>query len=253
MRTVDRWSCTTLFLAIVLIASPGTGRTEDAPGVTNAQEADEGADKPMHPSVSVDATFASRYLFQGFDYSDGKPVLQPEMIIGMGPFAATVWANQQPNVGQVNEIDISLKYTAKLGEVSIAPGYTNLSYPNRIGWEPSQEMTFDVGVTGPLSPTLSLHYDFGAGDGLYSTLGLTQSIRGPLAMGLNVFYEHQYYGMSGIPATELKASASFSVGTLSVTPSISRFFTWANGDFRDAGSLPSNWLFAFNVGHTLAP
>ena len=111
---------------------------------------------------------------------------------------------------------------------------------------PSAEVFVDLGVTAPLSPTLSVHYDYDAGTGTYTTLGLSQEVRAPLTLGVNLFHQSHYYGTSGFPAMELKASASFQVGATSVSPSLSRFLTWDNGDFSGAASVPSNWLFAVN-------
>src|ERR1044071_7620807 len=67
--------------------------------------------------TSFDATLASRYLFQGIDYSDGRSVVQPNLVVTQGTFSAVVWANYQPNLGDVNEVDISLKSTSTAGKM----------------------------------------------------------------------------------------------------------------------------------------
>ncbi|MBI3594193.1 MAG: hypothetical protein HY200_04485 [Nitrospirae bacterium] len=41
-----------------------------------------GPSKPLF-GVSADATYFTRYIWHGFDYSDQKPVLQPEMILSL--------------------------------------------------------------------------------------------------------------------------------------------------------------------------
>lgn len=213
-----------------------------------ANEADP-AEGPF--SASFDATAASKYLFQGIDYSDGRGVFQPDLVANYGNFSAIAWANCQPDLGHFNEIDLSLKYARSIQRVTISPGYTYLTYPNREGWDPSQELTLDLGLQAPLSPALSLHYDFDAGDGLYATLGMSHEVRAPVTLGANLFYQSHYYEMSGFPSVELKASAALSLGAISFTPSISNLVTWENRDFRGAAAIPSTWLFSITVARPI--
>jgi hypothetical protein len=202
-------------------------------------------------SLAGDLTFASKYLFQGLDYSEGRSVFQPNFVASLGAFSATAWGNFQPDLGDVNEVDLSLKYSGTLNRLSISPGYTYLHYPNRVDWDPSQELFVDLGADVPLHPALSLHYDFDAGDGLYATMGLSQAVHGPVTAGVNVFYQSRYYEMTGVPAMELKMSGSWSFPAVSLTPSISRFVTWSNGDFKDAAAVPSTWLFSLNLARPI--
>jgi hypothetical protein len=122
-----------------------------------------------------------------------------------------------------------------------------LRYPNREGWAPSQELFADMSLEAPLSPTLSIHGDIDAGDGIYATLGLTQPIAGVLSAATNVFYQNHYYGMTGVPSVELKMSGAFNYAGMTLTPSLSRFATTDNGDFAEEARIPSGWLFSVNV------
>jgi hypothetical protein len=198
-------------------------------------------------SASFDATIASKYLFQGLDYSSGRGVLQPNLGVAFGDFSVVGWGNYQPDLGQVNEIDLSLKYSRSIRHLSLTPGYTYLHYPNREGWDPSQELFLDAALETHLNPSLSMHYDFDSGDGLYATLGVSQEVRAPVSVAANLFYQKGYYDMTGFPAMELKASAARSLGNVTVSPAVSRFVTWNNRDFRDAAAVPSTWLFALNI------
>jgi hypothetical protein len=103
---------------------------------------------------------------------------------------------------------------------------------------------------------LSVHYDFDAGMGSYSTLGVSHGFErkaGTLTLGANLFYQDHYYGLTGFPSTEwnvhferaLHGTAPF--GGTTITPSISRFVTWKNGDFRDENEVASNWLFSLSL------
>lgn len=210
----------------------------------------ESALPPFSASWSI--TMASRYIFQGFDYSDGKAVMNPALDLVTGPVTAKVWANHNLDSGLFDEFDFSLVHERSAKHLSFAAGYTYLSYPNREGWDPSQEFFIDLSHDGMLNPSLSVHYDFDAGTGTYSTLRLSHSFEtraGTASLGTNLFYQGSYYGMSGIPSLEGNVNFSHSFGRFSVTPSISRFLTWENGDFRAANALPAEWLFSLQVGH----
>ncbi len=230
--------------AVAVLSLGGTAFAEPAePADPSATEA------PTEEKVSFsgDMTLASRYLFQGLDYSDGRAVLQPNVNLGHGPFTANVWANYQVNIGELNEVDLSLKVGKSFGVLSAAAGYMNLQYPNRPDWDPSQEIFTELAVETALSPTLSMHYDFDAGQGSYTTLGISQSVGSSVTVASNLFYQSQYYELTGFPAAEFKVSASRRFGAYTLTPAVSYFATWANGDFRGDSAVPSNWLFGANV------
>jgi len=198
-------------------------------------------------SFSSDVTAASRYIFQGFDYSEGRAVLQPNASLVFRSVTANVWGNYHVDHGEFDEFDLSLKMGRSFGSMSVAAGYMNLQYPNRVGWDPSQELFVELGMNAPLSPKLSIHYDFDAGTGTYSTLGLSKDVGHSFSLATNLFYQGGYYDMTGVPAAELKASWAHTTGAYTFAPAISYFATWSNGDFRDAGAVPSNWLFALDV------
>jgi hypothetical protein len=224
-----------------------TQATQELPEATPENQADSQDD--TRPSASLDVTAASKYLFQGLDYSDGKAVLQPNLAGTFAKVSAVVWSNYQPDLNVVNEVDLSLKYSGTVRKLSISPGYTYLVYPNR-DWDPSQELFLDIGLEAPLGPSISLHYDFDAGRGLYATLGVSHELKAPVTVGANLFYQGRYYEMTGFPAAELKLSGAWSIGPVSLTPQISHFFTWDNRDFRDEAGVPSTWLFSLNASRS---
>jgi len=244
-----------LILGLTMSASPGRALAATVPA-TPFPSADSArsvettaASAPQFfrsLQTSFDATVASRYLFQGIDYSDGRSVLQPDLVISHGPYSAVVWGNYQPNLGDVNEVDLSLKVTRSFGRLTASPGYTSLRYPNRVDWSPSQEGFVDLALAAPFSPTLSVHYDFDAGDGAYATFGLSRAVGASLSLASNVFYQHRYYGMTGFPAAELKVSTAFPYGSFLLAPSLSRFVSPANGDFTAAARVPAGWLLSLN-------
>lgn len=202
-------------------------------------------------SASWSLMVASRYIFQGFDYSDGKAVLNPELDLAAGPVSVKIWANHNLDSGFSDEFDFSLLHEWSIKKLSMDAGYTYFRYPHREGWDPSQELFFDLSGEGWLNPSLSVHYDFDAGTGTYSTLGLSHSINtslGTASIGTKLFYQGSYYEMTGIPAFEANVNLSRDFGKFSVTPSVSRFLTWENGDFRASSAVPAHWLFSLQVG-----
>jgi hypothetical protein len=236
--------------------SPGVSATQvsDDPevGLPPAPEAPgETPSESAKLSLAADVTFASKYLFQGIDYSDGRSVLQPDVVTTAGPFSLVAWGNFQPDLGDLNEIDLSVKVSGSIQKLSVSPGYTYLRYPNRIGWDPSQELFVDLGLEGSFHPALSLHYDVDAGDGLYATLGLSHALKDPVTAGVNLYYQAHYYEMTGVPSVELKMSGSWSYQGVSLSPSISRFLAWENDDFRHEMANHSTWLFSLNVARTV--
>jgi hypothetical protein len=195
-------------------------------------------------------SFASRYLFQGIDYSNSNPVLDPEADLSAGPISARLWINHDLDLGVSDEFDFSLLHEWKAKKFSFATGYTHLWYPHREGWDPSQELYLEASREGALNPSVSVHYDFDAGMGTYSTFGLSHGFERPagtLTFGANLFYQGHYYGLSGIPATEWNARFEKSFHGATLTPSLSRFVTWSNGDFRDENAVQSAWVFSFQL------
>jgi len=109
------------------------------------------------------------------------------------------------------------------------------------------EFFVDLAYAVPLNPSLSVHYDFDAGKGSYTTLGLQHELPSHLTFGTNLFYQSHYYAMTGLVSAEFKISASFPLGGLTVTHSGSYFTTWENGGFRGEAAIPAKWLVAINV------
>ena len=241
------------FNAVAFSATPSTPpdvgtASGSAPTPGPTAEATEQHSSPLSASGSM--LFASRYLFQGIDYSNGQPVLNPEVDLSVGPISAKLWMNHDLDLGVSNEFDFSLLHEWKAKKFSLTTGYTYLWYPHRDGWDPSQELYLEASRDGTLNPSLSVHYDFDAGMGTYSTFGLSHGFERPvgtLTLGANLFYQDHYYGASGFPANEWNVHFEKSFHGATVTPSVSRFVTWRNGDFRDENAVKSAWLFAFQV------
>ena len=203
-------------------------------------------------TFSWETALASKYLFQGIDYSSGNPVAQPELSLEYRKFSLTSWFNFDLDERHVDEIDLLFAYGWELGHLSVTPGYARYRYPNR-GWDPSQEVYLDLSYATLADLSLSTHYDFDAGKGTYFTLGLRRDVEtsvGAFGVGSNLFYQRNYYEMSGIPSLEFTASYSGSIRSVSVTPSLSYFATWDNADFAGQSAIPKKWLVSVTIGQS---
>lgn len=211
-------------------------------------QAAERTDDPI--SFSGEISLASRYLFQGIDYSNGHPVLQPELSVGYQGLSATWWANFDLDAGHINELDGLLTYTWEGESLALTPGYAYYRYPNRDG-QSSQEIYLDISYAAFLDLSLSTHYDFDAGDGAYVTLGLHYPVENPLGtlqLGSNLFYQRQYYEQTGFPSLEFVVQHHSVMHRYRVSPSVSYFATWDNGGFQGEGAIPSRWFASVTVG-----
>jgi uncharacterized protein (TIGR02001 family) len=229
---VPRWLTVCLGLAL---AAPGSAFGADDSG----------------PSLSWNVTLASRYLFQGVDFSNNNPVIQPEIGLTVRGVTFTAWANGDLDEGHFNEIDLLASYDLDVGETTVTPGYAYYLYPNRGDVDPSQEVYLDLARSIGVDLSLSIHYDFDEGDGAYGSAGVSREFEtagGALGAGVTLFYWREYYAQSGIPSIELATSFTREVGSLAITPSLSYFATWENADFRDAQAVPSKWWVAVSVG-----
>jgi len=204
-------------------------------------------------SAGWDVTIASKYLFQGIDYSDGKPVIQPEAILTVKGFSAILWFNHDLHSSKSNEFDLYLQYDIERENLTLTSGYAHYNYPHRGGWEPSQEVFMNISYSAPLNPSLSIHYDFDAGKGSYYTFNInrdTASMIGELSLGMNLFYQSNYYESTGFPSVEFNISTEYPVRSFTISPSVSYFITWDNADFSGDSSVPDTWLFSLNIGQS---
>jgi len=180
------------------------------------------------------------------------PVAQPELSLEYRGFSLTSWFNVDLDERHVNEIDLVFAYERELGRLSATPGYARYRYPDK-GWEPSQEVYLDLSYATLLDLSLSSHYDFDAGKGAYFTLGLQREVEtsvGTFGMGSHLFYQRNYYEMSGIPSPEFTANYSRSIRSVSITPSVSYFVTWDNSDFIGESAVPKQWVVSLTIGQS---
>ena len=259
----NSWALFSIFIGLGLLFLPVSPQAAELAAVpaleTAASDAESGSEEqevgstPSIPfSFAWGVTLASKYLFQGMDFSNGEPVLQPEFAFSANDFSVTLWINYDLKTQKSDEFDLVFQYGWELQGLSLAAGYAHYNYPHR-GWEPSQEVLVDISYSARLNPSLSVHYDFDVGNGTYSTLSISHGVESspmPLYFGINFFHQSNYYELTGFPSMELNASSGYTTGSLEITPSLSYFLTWDNGDFRGANAVPDEWLFSVNIAQS---
>src|SRR3972149_3171537 len=234
------------------ISIPQTASAQQQPGSKEPEGLEP--EPPSSFSIGWDMTLASKYLFQGRDYSNDKAVIQPEVTLTFKEFSAILWSNYALDTKEFNEFDLYLQYSREVQALSLTTGYAHYNYPHREGWDPSQEVFIEASGKTMLNPSLGVHYDFDAGNGAYFNLGInheTGPSLGAVSLGINLFYMDNYYENSGFPSTEFNVNKEFSFGSLTITPSVSYFLSWDNGDFRDDNAVSDTWLFSINIAQTV--
>lgn len=114
-------------------------------------------------SVSVDFTYASKYVFRGVQLAEGA--FQPSVEVSAGDFTIGLWTAQPVTSNIDNEIDLYAGYSIALNDAwSLDTGLTLYYYPeldtstglDRTTWEPYIGISGEV---GGFSPGVYLYYD----------------------------------------------------------------------------------------------
>ena len=107
----------------------------------------------------------------------------------------------------------------------------------------SQEVYATVARTDlPLSPTLSVYYDFNLGSGLYVTLGGSHELKMSEKVSMEVggligFNSRQYIDKTGFSDIDLYVKVPLAVGKLTLTPSLNVMIPLAGRGQRGHGNL----------------
>ncbi len=203
-----------------------------------------------------------KYLWRGFDLSDGRPVVQAGADLSSGKFTLSYWTNWQlkssNNItsGEANETDIILDYSTDLGEMlSVSVG--NIWYALD-GAEDTNELYLSATVNTLLSPTIAIYYDWDAceEEGLYFTADISHSfdLSEDLSLGLGAlvsYNNHSDYAVGdfgGFHNYELSIGLDYALtDQISVSPS----FVYSEGLSSAAReAIDSEMLGGVNVTFT---
>lgn len=116
----------------------------------------------------------SKYIWRGFDLSqDDKFVVQGGADVSASGFTLGFWGNMSENTGEVNEVDVVLDYTAELDAASVSFG--NILY-DVDGVADTNELYLGLGLSAPLSPSLTVYWDYDEFDTIFTVLGVSHDI-----------------------------------------------------------------------------
>lgn len=205
-----------------------------------------------------------KYLWRGFDLSDGRPVIQAGADLSSGNFTLSYWTNWQLKSsndiasGEANETDIILDYSFDVGEmlsVSVGDIWYMLDFD---GAEDTNELYLSATVNTLLSPTFAMYYDWDAAEeeGLYFTADISHSIDLSEAMSLSLgalvsYNMHSDYSVgdyAGFHNYELSVGLDYALSDqFSVSPSV----VYSSGICDDAkDSIDSEMAAGVNVTFT---
>ncbi|HEX5034110.1 MAG TPA: hypothetical protein VFW62_06485 [bacterium] len=204
-------------LLILLLFAPGMARAEEASPVYSGETGDKliPAEEGEGVSWGLEADFVSQYVWRGIALSEG-PVLQPSAWLSCQGAIVSVWGNfvlnDEPNQGQLNEIDFTLGYGYRYKDLFVGSLFLFYLYPHQ-----------DVAATGEGSVILG----YQRGPFTVFTIHLFDMIAAPGA----------YFGVAG-GAFEWELHEKLSIKT-------SAGIGWANAAFNETNFEVSK--FAANV------
>jgi uncharacterized protein (TIGR02001 family) len=208
-----------------------------------------------------------KYLWRGFDLSDGRPTIQGGIDLTTHGWTLSTWHNWQLSssdelrAGELNETDIILSYAFDLGDmVSMSVGDIWYSLDFR-GAEDTNEFFVHTTLNTLLSPTLKIWWDWDAAeeDGLYYTLDISHSFdlgqwmqKTTLNLGALVAYnQHSDYAVGdfgGFHNYELSASLDYALtDQLTISP-IAMFSSGISSAAKEA--IDTETAFALNLTFT---
>ena len=223
------------------------------PATASALDAALPSDSPATAATSIEwgVTYASKYLFHGgFDYSEGKPVFQPQATAGWNGLSLQIWSNWDQARREVNELDVAIQYDWERSMASGGVGIAHLQYPHR-DWSPTQELIGTLALKAFLEPTLDLHWDVAEGQGGYWTAGLSRGwsmSRASFSVTSKLYGLEHYYGVSGITALETGVTVTSEWAGLSFESSLQRQWARENRDLIGESRISPGWLLALTVG-----
>lgn len=206
-------------------------------------------------TIGWDAALFSSYVWRGLHLSS-KPVVQPDLYVtiplGKASLTAGGWGNIElgkydpPDIGEgggassldLTEFDWWGEIGIPVGVATITGGATGYIYPNDLGLTKDNntiEVYGKVALSVPLNPKVSAYYDVDKVKGLYIEGGVSHGV--PLGATTLTFgalagfsagqevnssdpSELANFNESGLTHIDLSASAGFSAGPLSITPSL---------------------------------
>ena len=192
------------------------------------------ANAEMPVSFEVGADYASKYVWRGQLLND-DPVVQPSATASWKGFTANVWASidttdfaGDDEEGKIQEIDYTLGYAFSPAEgLDLEVGGIYYDFPGAGVAGTSEVYASAAASAVPLTPTLTVYYDFDEVDGFYASAGIGHDLplTDPLTLSLGAAigwgdsdYNNAYFGVDGSGFSDASISASL---TYAVTETFS--------------------------------
>ena len=219
-------------VALALAAGPvraASPAAQEAPRVPQAEPAQGG----VAVSAGADLVTASAFVWRGLVLCD-SPVAQPNIWVKVGNLTASSWVNvarHGPNGQSLTEHDLTIDYSAPVGDWVLSAGWINYAFVNLADGRFTNELYAGISYSGLLSPAVTVYQDVHAGAGTYVSAGVSHSIavgsRGwsidPLA---TVGYNHrQWTPYSGFSDAVLEVDLSVPLGRISLQPFVA--YSWS--------------------------
>jgi len=185
--------------------------------------------------VRTDLTLVSRYIWRGFDcIANDRPAIPPSITLDFGK--SGVWFNAWSAFALADtdfvELDLVVGYDRIFSkDMTFSAGAGYFTFPSMPNYPDENSATPEVyaGVTltsFPLSPNLTLYYDFNMGDGLYATFSLSRGFlvkEKLISATVLAGYTRQYQGIGvdpGISDICLGISTDLELKGLTLTPTV---------------------------------
>ena len=189
------------------------------------------------PTASTDVAFLSRYIWRGFELSEGW-VIEPDVGVSYRGFSFGLWGNldmdynggdpTMNDTAKWTETDWTISYEKTFGPATVGLGYIYYGLDGT-ATEDSQEIygtvTFDVF----LSPTFTVYREIANAQAWYFNLGLSYSIDLPKDMKLDFSGSAGYY---------LSENDSFVEVDDTGTPTTSRYSAFQDGVLSASLAVP---------------
>lgn len=221
-----------------------------AVAATAQQPAGEGT-----PSLSagLDVAYVTRYVWRGLELNP-DPVVQPSLTLSHpGGVSFNWWGSVDTTRvfgqrGNFTEIDYTLSYAWSAHGRPMAAGLISYTFPNT-DFASTAEAFVSAEFGGPLSPAISINYDFDEADGYYASLSLGHSFAAPwrkeastsvdvsarLSFASSDYVKFYFPGADGSAFTDLLLTAEMPMpisDRMTITPSIG-YSTLLDGDLKD--------------------
>jgi hypothetical protein len=151
-------------------------------------------------STTVYSNFRSRYVYEGLANSQGF-VWQPAATIEAYGVGFNVWGNfvlnDEPDQGRMNEVDLTIYYDTKIGDLTIHPYVMFCFFPT------DNEKSLDYSAYTDIKPALHLAYSLGAIDIVTELIFYAHPTAGALLWDFGLGFQHQLVDKLGIETTAL--------------------------------------------------